>query len=415
MKSFTTIACAVLASVSAGHLSADSGTRTDINPALLYWQAFAVLPDYNSQGYLFTNEWRGRALDDQFTTLIQSYDVRFKLLEQAAAQKTACDWGYDLSQGPELLLPGLAKVKHFAQASRLRMRWHLENGRPEAARDELLATLALARQTARGGVLIGTLVQIAAENILLSGVAENWFRFTPETLKQVLDGLDSAPARGTVAESIPVERTSFRDWLARKVEGFQTSSASEAEALEKTRAVLHSFMDQGESPEGANAATPDSILESAGNTTAGLLRQLKEMDALYDEADGLMKAPYAQFLPGIKAFNEKIAHHPNQLVRVFFPAFEKCRIKEFTIEVKLAMVRAAVAYRQSGAAGLASVPDPVTQAPFEFRRFVFNGADRGFELRSKTALHEWPDSLIFVEKDGPAFNLDGPSAGKAVK
>ncbi|HTH47852.1 MAG TPA: hypothetical protein VMB21_10105 [Candidatus Limnocylindria bacterium] len=415
MKAFTALLCALVTSVPGGRLAADSQPRTDINPALLYWQAFAVLPDYTSQGYLFTNEWRGRALDEEFNTLIQPYDVRFRLLEQAAAQKTACDWGYDLSQGPELLLPGLAKVKQFAQAARLRMRWHLENGRPEAARDEFLATLALARQTARGGVLIGTLVQFASENILLSGLAENWFRFTPETLKQLLDGLDSAPVRGTVAESIPMERTSFRDWLARKVEGFQASSGSEAEALERTRAVLHSFMDPSEAPEGRVAPTPDGILESAGNSTAGLLRQLKEMDALYDEADALMKAPYREFQPGIKAFNEKIAHHPNQLVQVFFPAFEKCRVKEFAIEMKLAMVRAAAAYRLAGAARLASVPDPVAQAPFDFQRFVFNGTDRGFELRSKTALHEWPDTLIFVEKDGPAFHLDGPSAGKAVK
>ena len=415
MKAFTAILCLLLTAALGGRVSADSATRTDINPALLYWQAFAVLPDYTSQSYLFTNEWRGRALDEQFTALIQPYDTRFKLLEQAAAQKTACDWGYDLSQGPELLLPGLAKVKQIAQAARLRARWHLENGRPEAARDELLAAFALARQTSRGGVLIGSLVQIASENILLSGIAENWFRFTPETLKQLLDGLDSGPARGLVAECIPAERTSFRDWLIRKVEGFQAASGSEAEALEKTRVLLHSFMDQGESPSGPDAPTPESILESAGNTTAGLLERLREMAALYDEADALMKAPYAEFVPGIKAFNEKVAHHPNQLVRVFFPAFEKCRIKEFTIEVRLAMLRAAVAYRLSGATGLASVPDPVAQAPFGFRRFVFNGADRGFELRSKTALHEWPDTLIFVEKDGPAFNLDGPSAGKAVK
>ncbi len=415
MKAFTALLGLLLAALLGGRGSADTGTRNDINPALLYWQAFALLPDYNSQGYLFTNEWRGRALDEQFNTLIQPYDSRFKLLEQAAAQKAPCDWGYDLTQGPELLLPGLAKVKHYAQAARLRARWHLENGRPEAARDELLAAFALARQTSRGDVLIGSLVQIASESILISAIAENWFRFTPETLKQLVDGIDAGPARGLVAECVATERTSFRDWLTRKVEGFQAASGSEAEALEKTRVLLHSIMTGGEAPEGPNAPTPEGVLESAGNTTAGVLRQLKELDALYDEANALMKAPFAQFQPGIKAFNEKIAQHPNQLVRVFFPAFEKCRLKEFMIEEKLAMLHAAVASRQSGAAGLAGVPDPVMQQPFEFRRFVFNGVDRGFELRSKAPIYEWPSALIFVEKDGPAFNLDGPSVGKPVK
>jgi hypothetical protein len=414
MKAFTALLGLLLAALLGGRGSADTGTRTDINPALLYWQAFALLPDYNSQGHLFTNEWRGRALDAEFNGLIQSYDSRFRLLEQAAAQKVPCDWGYDLTQGPELLLPGLAKVKHYAQAARLRARWHLENGRPEAARDELLAAFALARQTSRGGVLIGSLVQIAAENILISAIAENWFRFTPETLKQLVDGIDAGPARGLVAECVAAERTGFRDWLARKVEGFR-ATGSEAEALEQTRALLHSIMDGEETPAGPNTPTPDAILESAGNTTAGVLRQLKEMDALYDEADRLMKAPYAQFRPGIKAFNETIAQHPSPLVRVFFPAFEKCRFKEFKLQIRLALLHAAVTYRISGAAGLAPLRDPVTQQPFEFRRFAFNGVDRGFELRAKSTIYDWPDTLIFVEKDGPAFNLDGPAAGKPVK
>src|ERR1700678_172036 len=36
--------------------------RTDINPALTYYQAFNVAPDYSQEDrdYLFTNEWRNQ-------------------------------------------------------------------------------------------------------------------------------------------------------------------------------------------------------------------------------------------------------------------------------------------------------------------------------------------------------------------
>ena len=67
-------------------------------------------------------------------------------------------------------------------------------------------------------------------------------------------------------------------------------------------------------------------------------------------------------------------------------------------------------------AGLSQVSDPLFNAPFQFRRFEFNGVDRGFELVSKLRyLDDWNASLIFLEKDGPAFYLDGKNAGKLAK
>ena len=416
MKSPTAILCVLLTLALNDVSFADTGPRTDINPALVYAQAIAVLPDRSGQDHLFTNEWRGRALDAEFGKQIATYDSAFKLLRHAARQKAPCDWGYDLTQGPELLLPSLAKAKSLTQAARLRVRWHLENGRPDDARDDLLAAFVLGRQVSKDGILISALVQIAIENILGSGIAEDWFRFSPQTLQQVMDGIAAAPARGTIAQCVTTERVSFKDWLARKIGELQTASRDEAEALQKTREVLRSVMSGEDAPESPASPTPEAIIQAAGGTTAGLLRQLKELDALYDEAAVLMTVPYDQFLPGIKAFNEKIAKHPNLLVRVFFPAFEKCRLKEFAAETRLGLLRAAHAYRQSGEAGLSQALDPLFNEPFRFRRFEFNGVDRGFELISKMRyMDDWNASLIFVEKDGPAFKLDGKNAGKPLK
>jgi hypothetical protein len=295
------------------------------------------------------------------------------------------------------------------------VRWHLENGRLDDARDDFLAAYVLARQTSRGSVLIGALVQFAMENILVSSVAENWFRFSPETLQQVMDGMAAAPARGTIVECIATERVAFRDWLARKIHGFQADSRDEPEALEKVRGLMHSFMDPAESSESPATPTPEQIIESAGGTTAGLLRQLQELDALYDQAAALMTVPYVQFVPGIAAFTEKLEKNPNLMVQVFFPAFEKCRLKEFSIEEKTAILWAAFEYRRTGESALSVVPDPLFNEPFQFRRFQFEGADRGFELRSRLNVGEVPISMIFLEQDGPAFYLDGPNAGKKVK
>jgi len=92
----------------------------------------------------------------------------------------------------------------------------------------------------------------------------------------------------------------------------------------------------------------------------------------------------------------------------------QCRPREFRAQAQLAMVHAAVEYKLHGEAGLKRVMDPFGNGPFGFRRFVFKGVDRGFELKSAYAGADAPFGMIFVEKQGPAFQITGPDAGKAI-
>ena len=51
---------------------------------------------------------------------------------------------------------------------------------------------------------------------------------------------------------------------------------------------------------------------------------------------------------------------------------------------------------------------------FAYRQSRFKGADRGFELKSAYVGADAPFVMIFVEKQGPAFQVVGPDAGKAI-
>src|SRR5207247_5457799 len=157
----------------------------------------------------------------RFGELLARYDNQFKLVRQAAQATVPCDWGIDLSPGPATLLPHLARCKAMAQAARLRAMWSLQNGQQAEARDDLLAAFALGRNSARDGVLIAALVQIAVENIVCATVAENWHQFTPEILKQLADGFAAAPPRVTMAACIPMEKSSFPGWLGDKILALQ--------------------------------------------------------------------------------------------------------------------------------------------------------------------------------------------------
>src|SRR5262249_21636086 len=150
----------------------------------------------------------------------------------------------------------------------------------------------------------------------------------------------------------------FRRWLTRKITEFQQGSVDEAEALQKARTLLKNLVEgPKESPEEPGSPTADNFIEQAGGTTSGLLHQVAELDALYNEATAVLKLPYEQFVSRIKTFNRTIAGHTNLMVHAFFPNVEKAQLREYAVQSKLAMVQAALAYRQSGEAGFEKVND----------------------------------------------------------
>src|SRR6516165_2427871 len=213
--------------------------RTDINPALLYYQAFLLAPNFEQAENDFLFDARGWKLPERFGELVGRYDAQLSLVRRAAQETVPCDWGIDMSAGPLTLLPHLARAKAVVQGARLRAMWDLQQGRPADASDNLLAALVLARNVPRQGTLIAVLVQIAMEAIICTTVAENLGQFPAETLKQLLDGFEAAPARSTVAGSIPLEKSSFHEWTYHKILELQRlNPQDDAKVLDEIRRFM---------------------------------------------------------------------------------------------------------------------------------------------------------------------------------
>lgn len=399
--------------------------RTDINPALLYHQGFALRPELSQadHDYLFTNEWRERVLNERFGKLISGFDNSFKLFRRAGKAQVPCDWGLDLTDGPEALLPGLAKAKLASQTARLRVMWHLQNGKPEETRDDLLAAFVMGRQLPRDRVLISTLVQFAIENIVASIIAENFYQLPAEILGQLAEGLEAAPPEGLVADCIATENSSFSGYFVRKITEYRAED--ESRALARFRELLARSMDNGETAavsdsrkafeQSEGAIKADKIVAAGGGTLDGVLRLFQELPPLYEQLEQILRLPAAQYAKPMADFETMVKSHPNPLVQEFFRVFDNCRKKEFGTQSTVAMVRAAVAYKLHGEEGFRSVLDPCTGGPFEFERFVFEGVDRGFKLKSKFRGRDFDEALIFVEKPGPLFRTTGKLAGEKVK
>jgi len=321
-----------------------------------------------------------------------------------------------MSPGPATLLPHLARIKAIAQTARLRALWDFQQGRPSEARDDLLAVFALGRNSARDGVLISALVQIAVENIVCSTVAENFHQFPPDMLKQLTDGFAAAPPRCTMAACIPMEKASFMDWLADKILELQKANpGNDAAVLAGTREQVARFegAEEGQ-PDKARSNFWEQVVKAAGGTSEGIVRLLRDEERLYERLTAILALPLSEYEAQAKQFGAEIENSTNPFVSLTFPDFEKARQKEFAILVELAMVRAAAEYKLQGEPGLKNVADPCGQGPFSFERFAFDGVDRGFQLKSAYSGRGFPEVLIFVEKEGPPFRVNWKNAGQAV-
>ncbi|MGA9450465.1 MAG: hypothetical protein WBW41_03870 [Verrucomicrobiia bacterium] len=394
--------------------------RTNINPALLYYQAFLMAPKPMSDAdadYFYSKEGQSQKLPERFGQIIAGYDNEFKLVRAGAQQKVPCDWGIDMSPGPGTLLPQLAPVKAVAVASRPRVMWDLQHGDQIGARDDLLAAFVLGRNASRDGTLIGALVQDANEAIIYATVAANFGRFSPETLKQLVAGFDAAPARGTMATAMMTEKLNHVDWIVNKIRKLQRENpgndAKVMAAIREDDELLAFDQYGGDDKEGPNFW--QRVFAAAGGTSDGILNLLRESEPLYLRLVKIMTLPPPEYEDQIQKFAVEIQKSQNPFVKLLFPDPLLPRVKEFRIQSWQAMVRAAVEYKLHGEAGLKRVTDPFGNGPFAFQRFVFEGVDRGFELKSAYTYDGVPCALIFVEKEGTPFYTDGPHIGQAVK
>jgi len=210
-----------------------------------------------------------------------------------------------------------------------------------------------------------------------------------------------------------MEKAVCIDWLSHKIVELQKANpGDDAKVMVALHKMFVSTMDTD-----ADKMFWGQMTNAAGGTSEGVVKLLRDLDPLYQRLAKIMALPLPEFETQAKQFEAGIQKSQNPFASEFLAGdegYEKARSKEFRIQAWLAMVHAAVEYRLHGEAGLKSVMDPLGKGPFAFQRFVFEGVDRGFELKSAYAGTDAPFVMIFVEKEGPAFQITGPDAGKAI-
>ena len=188
---------------------------------------------------------------------------------------------------------------------------------------------------------------------------------------------------------------------------------NDTQVMAGIRELVAGFEEEEGQPNPAPPRLWERVTQAAHGKSEGVLKMLREEEALYQRLAVIMALPQPEFESQIKQFDAEVQNSGNPFAIETIPSVQKARPKEFAVLAQLAMVQAAVEYKLRGEAGLKSVTDPYGQGSFRFERFVFEGVDRGFELKSAYAGRGFPEALIFVEKDGSSFYVAGPKTGQA--
>jgi hypothetical protein len=302
--------------------------RKDVNPALLYFQAFQSFPELDEEESKLMGRNTVAPVSEEDRALAQRFDATFKLILRARTMKVPCDWGADIADGPHAFMPNFIKVRTVAYAAALRARIALADGEQVRAREELLAVSALGRNAAVDGSLVATMIQVAVDGKILDFISAHFGDLKPQTRADLAAGLNGPPLRHTVADAMVNEQAGFNDWLIDKLEELRAKERDETKVLDSFRVIMaETFKDETD--------LADRIIEAAGGASAGVIRYIKAVEPHYARSLAIARASAADIKRETAEFEKAVNATTNLLARIVIPNIGKARATELKFEERL--------------------------------------------------------------------------------
>jgi hypothetical protein len=352
------------------------------NAALKYWQAFATLPTFNDAETRKLAEVLTTRPDDLTRKILTDADYSLKMMHYGA-KLPHCDWGVDHEEGIFTRLPQANAARVLAAVACLRARVRIDAGQDADGLDDLVAGMTLGRHCSLTGTNIMLLTGYAIEHRMIDVLAFQLPKLDARLIPDLKNRLAALPAGMTVAEATASEEKSFLDWFVRTVRKAKDKQSLVA-ALD-----FANYEPEGKPAPGKARA----FVEECGGTVEGVLRYCEETRAAYRQVGQMVSLPLDQFQKEFEIELKKRSGNP--VFRIFFPAMAKVRQAVARMEVRRALLSAALAVRQDGQEALKNHVDPVAGGQFEY--VPFSG---GFELRSKLMDRDGKPVTVTVGRRG---------------
>jgi hypothetical protein len=122
------------------------------------------------------------------------------------------------------------------------------------------------------------------------------------------------------------------------------------------------------------------LFKACGGSAEAMLRVVEEARSTWGSMTKRLELPLDEFS---KAYDDVMTPGGNPVVGLLFPALPRVRVAKLRVDLRRALLSAAIAIQLDGKDALKKHPDPVVGGSFEY--IPFKG---GFELRSKWKLDE---------------------------
>lgn len=339
------------------------------NAALQYWQGFAELPTMDQAQRDIVEHFGTAELNAQAIGLIESSSNSLRQLHRGAAI-SECDWGLDKQDGLMMLLPHLGKARDLARIACLRARLEFQRGDAPAALEDLGDVIVFARHSGAGSTLIALLVQVSIEQVAVEVAGDHLIGAKGPALERFGQRLMHLPEGGSMRESaVLIERQFGLDWLINQLKIVKPG--------EDWRGRIGQTF--------ANEAGIQELLKST-KSPEELISRLEASRPYYEQIPPLLDLPPDEFRTRAKALYAKYAN--DAWGKMMLPDYSKVYGRQMSAEVRLAMLRAAIAVVESGQGALNNFPDPAGHAPFRYE-----SQGNGFELQSSLTVDGKPVTL----------------------
>jgi hypothetical protein len=344
---------------------AETPRDADHNAALKYWQAFATLPHFSEaeQKTLHT-QCASLPLDAEAGEKVKKAAYSLRMLHRGAALPR-CDWDMGDEEGIFALAPHGQAARVLCGLACVRARMRFEQNKIAEALDDILDALTLSRHITQDG----SIVLLHAGNMIEQHLIDTLALYLPQldakTLKTLKTRLESLPRGGNLATTLKVEERLLLDWLVRQVK-----QARDKESLLDFAARLEDSRDKGR-----------AFLQKCGGSAEGVLAFAEQTRGCYERMTKKLDLPLEEFLKESQREWKQQAGNP--VFQAIFPALDMVRWRQTRVEVRRALLLAALAVQLDGRDALKLHSDPATGKPFEYTAF-----EGGFVLRSKYKLEE---------------------------
>jgi|688.fasta_scaffold185697_2 hypothetical protein len=263
------------------------------NAAVIYWQAFALLPEPlaepEKKQYDAAVANSAAHVTDDLKPIVMSFEGSLAALRRAT-RVAACDWHLDYEAGAECQLPHLEKARTLSKAALLRARLEFAAGKADEAIADVIAVLKLARDCGSSPVLVSLLVDAAIEKSATEVLTANLGRLSPEQLDQLAEVIDALPTTPSPADCIRHEGRTFGDWLARVIDA-EAATVANPKAGGKVLAALFREVLAGSDAD-ANEAERREMFEIL--SVADVRESLRLLRAHYESAATIADIPAAE-------------------------------------------------------------------------------------------------------------------------